>query len=73
MIVKNTSGKIIGFGQTVLLPGQEAEIADNFGGNTVVATYKNLGFIEVVKAEAPAEKKTKNTGKKSSATEEKSE
>lgn len=68
MFVKNTSKKIIGFGQTSVLPGQEIEIADSFKGNPVVAAYEALGFIQICKEqpakkqEAPAEEKK---GKKS--------
>lgn len=73
MVVKNTSGKVIGFGQSVILPGQEAEVADSFAKNPVVDTYKALGFIEVVKSEATAEKKNKPAGKKSAVADEKVE
>lgn len=73
MVVKNTSGKVIGFGQSVILPGQKAEVADSFEKNPVVDTYKALGFIEVVKSEAAVEKKNKTAGKKSAAVDDKTE
>lgn len=60
MKVKNNGRKIIGFGQTSVLPGETVEIPDTFKGNATLETFKALGYIEVV-ADKPA--KTEKTDK----------
>lgn len=60
MKIKNIGRKIIGFGQTSVLPDQTATIPDTFKENPTLLTFVELGYVEVI------EEKTKtNTGKNS--------
>lgn len=49
MKITNKSGKIIGIGDTVLVPGQEAEVDNKFAGNGTLKTFVDMGFITIVK------------------------
>jgi hypothetical protein len=55
MLVKNTCGKIIGFGRLALLPGVTDTLPSEFEGSPVVKYYIDTGRIEIVQAapEAP--------------------
>lgn len=48
MVIRNRSRKIIGFGNVNVLPDQTEEISDEFRNNATLATYVNLGFVEIV-------------------------
>ena len=50
MVIKNNGRKIIGFGQTSVLPGQTVTIEDSFKDNETLKTFIALGFVEVVEA-----------------------
>ena len=50
MKIKNIGRKIIGFGQTSVLPGQTVTIEDSFKDNETLKTFIALGFVEVVEA-----------------------
>lgn len=68
MIIKNTGRKIIGFGQTSVLPEQTVTIPDTYK-STVLDTYVTLGIVAVVnkttdKTETKTEKAAKTSGKK---------
>lgn len=64
MIIKNTGRKIIGFGQTSVLPEQTVTIPDTYK-STVLDTYVALGIVKVVnKTETKTGKAVKTTGKK---------
>lgn len=60
MVVKNNGRKIIGFGQTSVLPGQTVTIEDSFKDNETLKTFIALGFVEVIEAKSPDKG---NTGK----------
>lgn len=45
MTVKNTSGKIIAFGSTTILPGEIGEIDKSWENNSVVEMYLERGTI----------------------------
>lgn len=48
--VENISeGKIIGFGDVTVLPGQTGVISEQYANNPVIDMYKNLGFIRVTR------------------------
>lgn len=59
MIIKNIGRKIIGFGQTSVLPDQTATISDTYK-SFVTDTYVALGIVEVVNTSV---EKTNKTGK----------
>ncbi len=65
MRVKNIGHKIIGFGQTTVLPGETVTIPDTFNGNPTIATYEALGYITVIedKTAAKTGDKTEKTAK----------
>lgn len=63
MVIRNKGRKIIGFGQTSVLPGETATIPDTFKGNETLETLKTLGYIEVIENKATG--KGKNAGGKS--------
>lgn len=62
MVIKNNGRKIIGFGQTSVLPGQTVTIEDSFKDNDALKTFIALGFVEVVEAKT-ADKGTAGKGK----------
>ena len=49
MVIKNIGGKIISFGNVMILPGNSAEVGDKFVGASNVAELEALGFIKVEK------------------------
>lgn len=53
MKVKNTSGKIIAFGSTTILPGEVGELDKSWETNSVVEMYLERGTILRV-SEAPS-------------------
>lgn len=59
MKVKNNGRKIIGFGQTSVLPGETVDIPDTFKGNATLETFKALGYIEVVEDKPKQDKGSK--------------
>lgn len=60
MKIKNIGRKIIGFGQTSVLPDETAHIPDSFK-DVVLDTYVALGIVEVI--ETAKEKTDTKTGK----------
>ena len=58
MVIKNNGRKIIGFGQTSVLPGQTVTIEDSFKDNETLKTFIALGFVEVIEAKSPDKGKT---------------
>lgn len=52
MVIKNNGRKIIGFGQTSVLPGQTVNIEDSFKENETLKTFIALGFVEVIEAKS---------------------
>lgn len=67
MVIKNIGRKIIGFGQTSVLPDQTVTIPDTYK-SFVTDTYVALGIVEVVNTSAEKANKTgkgvKTSGKK---------
>ena len=63
MVIRNKGRKIIGFGQTSVLPGETVTISDTFNGNDTLETMKALGYIEVIENKNTG--KGKNAGEKS--------
>lgn len=53
-----SSTKIIGFGETVILPEETKEIPVNYEKNPMLDTYKDLGFIKIDGAKTKAKTKT---------------
>ena len=49
MKITNKSGKIIGIGKELLLPGQTIEVEDAFDNNSTVKAFADMGFIAVEK------------------------
>lgn len=47
MKITNTSEKVIGFGNTPVLPGESLDVPAEYEGNPVIETYKDLGMITV--------------------------
>ncbi len=62
MVIKNNGRKIIGFGQTSVLPGQTVPIEDSFKNNETLKTFIALGFIEVIETKT-TDKGNTNKGK----------
>lgn len=60
MVIKNIGGKIVSFGNVMILPGDTAEVSEKFSGASNVDTLVKMGFIEIVEEpsaveEAPVE------------------
>ena len=60
MVIKNIGGKIVSFGNVMILPGDTAEVSEKFSGASNVDTLVKMGFIEIVEKpsaveEAPVE------------------
>lgn len=67
MIIKNTGRKIIGFGQTSVLPEQTVTIPDTYK-STVLDTYVALGIVAIVnKTTDKTETKAAKTSRKKTA------
>ena len=63
MVIKNNGRKIIGFGQTSVLPDETAHIPDSFK-DVVLDTYVALGIVSIIEpAKDKGETKTDKGGK----------
>ena len=63
MKIKNIGRKIIGFGQTSVLPDETAHIPDSFK-DVVLDTYVALGIVSIIEpAKDKGETKTDKVGK----------
>ena len=55
MVIKNIGGKIISFGNVMILPGNTAEVSEKFDGASNVDTLVKMGFVEVINEPDPVD------------------
>lgn len=55
MVIKNIGGKIISFGNVMVLPGNTAEVSEKFDGASNVGTLVKMGFIKVLDEPDPVD------------------
>lgn len=55
MVIKNIGGKIISFGNVMILPGNTAEVSEKFDGASNVDTLVKMDFVKVINEPDPDE------------------
>lgn len=55
MVIKNIGGKIVSFGNVMILPGDTAKVSEKFSGASNVDTLVKMGFVEIVEEPSAVE------------------
>lgn len=53
LMITNTSAKVIGIGETTVLPGETKEVPPAYAGSPILEVYRSMGFATLSGEAAP--------------------